>query len=773
MANPSSSPRSASSSIESATGLLRILVSVTVISVLYLARDLFTPIAMAVLLAFLFIPLVKRMERRIGRVGAVIVTMSGLMAILVGGGWLLTNQALDLAKQLPGHKKNLSAKIQTMKPAESNTFAELARTVEDLKDELNGDPVEPAAAAVTVVDGGGNLGLVPKILGPLSGPLGTLGLIVLLTTFMLLRMEDLQSRLVSLIGQGRISSTSKALDDASHRVRNYLFMQLIVNATYGLVLGLGLLAIGIPNAMLWGALAFVLRFIPYVGPWIAAAFPVALSLAVSPDWTLPLFTILLFVTLELLSNNVMEPMLYGSSTGVSSFALIVAAIFWTWLWGPIGLVLATPLTVLLVVMGQHIPRLAFLSVLLSERQALSPADDIYLRLLRAGDQSEVELVDEYLEDHPPDSLFDEVLMPVLGRLEDDVDSGALTGVQRQGIHRDLLALLEEIELDGPKDGEIAGSGQRIAVWCVPVRASRDVIAGHFLAAVLDAAGFAATAAPSRAAGIRMIRELDDDAEGPDVILVSAAYPTRFPQAASLVRRIRQEWPEALIVLGSWGGSASELPAEEEAEAMGVEAVVATVSEAVAFVEGFAAKAPAAYQGAPIPGDEAERLESLRALGIGPEAGAEFEAEVTRLAGKLSMPTAFLTLVDHDSQIFLTSTGLPEVLREQGRTPREVSICGHVVGTNHRQVIEDTLKDRRFAGNPMLREHGLRFYAGVPVRAANGQPVGSLCVMDTKPRRISRADLRLLERTAKEVSERLAASKPLAVDARDHGGEGEG
>jgi GAF domain-containing protein len=245
----------------------------------------------------------------------------------------------------------------------------------------------------------------------------------------------------------------------------------------------------------------------------------------------------------------------------------------------------------------------------------------------------------------------------------------------------------------------------------------------------------------------MIREFEENADGPDIILVSAAHPTRFPQAASLIRRIRHEWPEALIVLGSWGGSADELPGDEEAAAHGVEAVVATVSEAVAFVEGFAAKSPAAFQRAPIPGDESERLDAL--------------------------PTVSLTLVDEDSQVFLCSTGLPEVLREQGSSPRDESICGHVVGMNHRLVIEDTMKDRRFAGNPLLREHGLRFYAGVPVRAANGQPIGSLCVMDTKPRRISRADLRLLERTAKEVSERLSKPKPVPVGEKGDERDGEG
>ena len=225
------------------------------------------------------------------------------------------------------------------------------------------------------------LQLLQVILSPLLGPLGTAGLVILLVIFMLLKREDLRSRLIRLIGQGRISATTRAMEDAGQRVSRYLLMQFLVNVTFGIAVAVGLFFIGMPNAILWGAFATVLRFIPYIGPWIAAAFPIILSLAVSPTWMMPLLTLGIFVSLELICSNVVEPWLYGSSTGVSSIALIVAAVFWTWLWGPIGLLLSTPLTVCLVVIGRHVPRLAFFSILLSDEQALTPAEECYHRLL--------------------------------------------------------------------------------------------------------------------------------------------------------------------------------------------------------------------------------------------------------------------------------------------------------------------------------------------------------------------------------------------------------
>ena len=234
------------------------------------------------------------------------------------------------------------------------------------------------------------------------------------------------------------------MDDAGARVFRYLFMQLVVNVSYGIPVAIGLYFIGVPNAVLWGACAAVLRFIPYLGPWIAAAIPVALSLAVSPSWTMPLLTIGLFVVLELLSNNVMEPWLYGSSTGVTPIALIVAAVFWTWLWGPVGLILSTPLTVCLVVMGRHVPRLSFLSVLLSDEEALTPAEDCYHRLLTVGEQDELEFVEAYLQGNSLAALYDSVFIPVIIATETDHRLELLDDEQRVLVEQTLRDIIEDL-----------------------------------------------------------------------------------------------------------------------------------------------------------------------------------------------------------------------------------------------------------------------------------------------------------------------------------------
>ena len=245
----------------------------------------------------------------------------------------------------------------------------------------------------------------------LLGPLGTAGLVFVLVIFMLLKREDLRGRMIRLIGQGRISATTRAMDDAGSRVARYLTMQLLVNVSFGSCVAIGLYFIGVPNAALWGAFTAIMRFVPYVGVWIAAAVPLLISFAVSTSWLSPLLTLGLFIVLELINFNALEPWLYGSSTGVSSVALIIAAVFWTWLWGPIGRVLATPLTVCVAVMGQHVPKLQFLSVLLSEEQALAPHEECYHRLLAFGLNEANDLAEAYVKTNSLTSLYDSVLIP--------------------------------------------------------------------------------------------------------------------------------------------------------------------------------------------------------------------------------------------------------------------------------------------------------------------------------------------------------------------------
>ena len=349
--------------------------------------------------------------------------------------------------------------------------------------------------------------ILRTLLAPLLGPVGTAALVLLLLIFMLLKREDLRSRIIRLIGQGRISTTTKAMDDAGARVSRYLLMQLIVNVTYGIPVAIGLYFIGVPNALLWGASATVLRFIPYVGPWIGAGIPIALSLAVSPGWMMPVLTMGLFIVLELVSNNVVEPWLYGSSTGVSPIALIIAAVSWTWLWGPVGLVLATPITVCLVVMGHHIPRLSFLSVLLSDQQALTPAEDCYHRLLTAGDQDEVELVEAYLKSNSLAELYDSVFVPVLTSVEGDFRLGSVDEEQRVHVENSLRDLVEDLGASPPVQTSEAPDQDAAAlvtpavahrVYCLPARAVRDVLAGTMLVQLLRQQGFEASSAPGSA-----------------------------------------------------------------------------------------------------------------------------------------------------------------------------------------------------------------------------------------------------------------------------------
>jgi hypothetical protein len=223
-------------------------------------------------------------------------------------------------------------------------------------------------------------------------------------------------------------------------------MQLLVNVLYGVCIGIGLYFIGVPNAALWGTLSIVLRFIPYIGPWVATILPTMLALAISPGWTMPVLTLALFGGIELILNNVLEPMLYGKHTGVSSIALIVAAVFWTWLWGPLGLVLATPLTVCLVVMGRHVPRLSFLSVLLSDEEPLTPAEDCYHRLLTVGDQDETELVEDYLKENSLAALYDSVLVPVISAAETDARDSRLDSEQLADVRESVRVILDDLAM---------------------------------------------------------------------------------------------------------------------------------------------------------------------------------------------------------------------------------------------------------------------------------------------------------------------------------------
>ena len=632
-------PKSKTAATDALVGLWAVALTSFVIATLYFARDFLIPLALAALLTFLLSPLVARIERWLGRIAAVLLVGAMIFAATGATGWVLTRQLVDLATKLPDYKENIQTKLRSIKVPTGGVFTKFSETVEELKKDLPGAeaPTQtvvraaekpktavlppnaaPAAASVQVVETSkvNPMGLVQYLIAPLLGPLGKAALVVLLVIFMLLRREDLRRRLIRLIGKGRISAATHAMDDAGARVFRYLLMQLVVNVSYGIPVAIGLYFIGVPNAVLWGACATVLRFIPYIGPWIAAAIPVALSLAVSPSWMMPLLTIGLFVVLELLSNNVMEPWLYGSSTGVTPIALIVAAVFWTWLWGPVGLILSTPLTVCLVVMGRHVPRLSFLSVLLSDEEALTPAEDCYHRLLTVGEQDELEFVEAYLKANSLTALYDSVFIPVIIATETDHRLELLDDEQRLLIEQSLRDIIEDLgtrpqvtsKIDAHKavaeDTPSPGPAPQFRVYCLPARADRDELAGAMLTQLLQQQGFAAQNAPGKLAAGGLLDLVEKS--GVDAACISVVSPSTVIQARYLCVKLRERFPQLKIVIGLWGTTQKVTDAARRLRDSGADEVVTTLEDAVVQLAKHAPTLAEQMMPAPMPVDVEER-----------------------------------------------------------------------------------------------------------------------------------------------------------------------
>ena len=392
------------------------ILAAIIVMVLYFGREIIIPIALAILLSFVLAPLVGLLQHvRIPRGLAVVSVVMIAFAVIFAMGSLLATQLAQLAGDLPRYQSTISEKIQSFREttAGRGTLERASGMLKDLSKELdkpkeaatalgagarpNGAPPKPIPVEVLQPDPGA-LQSLQSLISPLLHPLATTGIIVIFVIFILLQREDLRNRLIRLAGSHDLQRTTAALDDAASRLSRLFLIQLLVNGSFGVVIGIGLWLIGVPSAILWGILAGVLRFVPYIGAFIAAAFPLALAVAVDPAWSMLLWTVALFVVVEPIVGHVIEPMVYGHSTGLSPVAVVASATFWTALWGPIGLVLATPLTVCLVVLGRHVERLEFLDVMFGDRPALSPPEIFYQRML-AGDPTEAsEKAEEFLKE---------------------------------------------------------------------------------------------------------------------------------------------------------------------------------------------------------------------------------------------------------------------------------------------------------------------------------------------------------------------------------------
>ncbi len=772
-----------------------------VIAMLYIARDILIPLTLAALLTFLLAPLVTRLERWIGRIIAVLIVVAMIFAATVAGGWVLTRQFVDLGAKLPDYKVNIVTKLRAIRKPGNRALSTFSDTVQDLRRELPGSeetaqtlavppqadlpgttvghastpaPTLPAHTHVEEARRPRPLDLAQAVVAQILGPLGTAGLVLLLVICMLLQREDLRSRFIRLVGQGHISATSRAMEDAGQRVSRYLLLQLVVNVTYGLAVAVGLYFIGVPNAFLWGGIATVLRFIPYIGPWIAASFPVVLSLAVSQNWTMPLLTMGLFVVLELLSNNLMEPWLYGSRTGVSPIALIVAAVCWTWLWGPMGLVLGTPMTVCLVVIGRYVPRLAFLSILLSDEEALTPAEDCYHRLLTPNETDEIDFIEVYLKTNSLTALYETVLIPVITAAELDAREDALEKEQLLQIHQSLRDIVEDLSTRQPlvaakKDDNkaLVPTSAPMPLWrviCLPARAERDQLAASMLAHLLTLQGCEAESATGTLVANELVGLVEN--ADVDVACISVVPPSTLIHARYLCLKLRSQFPRLKIVIGLWGATTGVTEAVRRLRDSGADEVVVSVADALAQISRSGPPLSEALMPAPICADEEQRLAALQKLDLlDSHAEPMFDRIVAKLSRIFDVPVALFSLVDRHRVFFKSHVGLRDDLSELRQAPRDVAVCSYVVANNAPLVVEDLARDRRFATNAWLHGHDLRFYAGVPLCAPGGQPIGVLSLFDTKPRQFGERELRHLEEYATEIMDEMARRSVPEVETQ--------
>ena len=434
-----------------------------IVAALYFTREILVPLAFALTLTFVLTPAVIILERlRIGRVLSVILTVLASMAAAGCIAWVITNQLVDVANQLPSYRQNINAKIQAMRNPGKGPLARAAQSVKEIGQELirsdtsatsptasqtqkqkNSARVPGPPMPVQVVPNGTNsLTDLRDLATPFLAPLGLTGIVIIFTIFMLIKREDLRNRLLRLVGLGQLNIMTQALDDAAQRVSRYLLMQFLVNASFGALFGTGLYFIGVPNPPLWGALAGLLRIVPYVGTMVAAALPIILSLAVFDSWLPPLLVFVLFASLELIIGNLVEPWLYGTHTGISSLALLVTTVFWTVLWGPAGLILSTPLTVCVVVLGRYFPQLSFLHILLGDDIVLEAEAQLYQRLL-ARDQAEARgIVDAFLKEASLIELYDSVLIPALSLAEQDRHNGMIDAAHEEFLFLSINEMID-------------------------------------------------------------------------------------------------------------------------------------------------------------------------------------------------------------------------------------------------------------------------------------------------------------------------------------------
>jgi predicted PurR-regulated permease PerM len=563
---------------------------VLVVAALALAKAFLIPVVLAILLTFILSPIVLILQRyHLGRVLAVLLVAVCAFSVLGGLGWVVFAEVRSLAMELPGHRDEIMRKIESINAAGKDAWlTNIRETIRDVTEKVN--EAEPLPGVTREQEP------VPVKLEPSGNPifqwlagsaletLVSAGLIVILVIFMLIQREDLRNRLIRLWGKGRLTTTTKAMDDAAQRISRYLLAQLLVNANFGFWLGLGLYFIGVPYAVLWGFLAAALRYVPYVGTWIAAALPIALSLAVLPGWIRPLLVMGLFLILEVVTYNVLETCFFGHSIGVSQTALLIAAAFWAWLWGPVGLVVAAPLTACLVVMGRYIPQLEFFAVLLGDEPVLDPSDAYFQRLLAKDQDEAANVVEDFLRAHPVEEIYDSLFLPALGLIKESRDRGELTESDEGAVLEATRQIADELVIPAQRaafeageddiETQVAPSAEdKPLVLGCPARDEVDEVALEMFGRTLDPDKCTFEVVSAKSLSAEIVSRVKQTQ--PVAICIGTVPPKGIAQVRYLCKRLRAQCPGLRIIVGCWGIAYDLTSIKGRLQVIGADQVAAT------------------------------------------------------------------------------------------------------------------------------------------------------------------------------------------------------
>lgn len=736
------SPAAPANSPLASQPLAAILTFVLIVTVLYLGRGIFVPLVLAVLLAFALGPVVTVLRRaRVPHIAAVLMAVLAAILLIAGIAYTAFSQFLGLAADLPSYQATISEKLRLAQETFGggrvidrlvSAIGQVGAQVEASAGGLASQEGEPIPVVIAG-DGGTSLEIAQSVLFSIVGPLASVLIVTIFLIFLLLEREELRDRFLMLASRGDLRSSTEAMNEASERVGRYLLAQAAVNMAYGVLFGVGLFLIGVPNAILWGLLAVIFRYIPFVGTMIIAAIPILLSIAVDPGWTMLIWVIALYLLLEAVSNNAVEPRLYGNSTGLTPLAVLVAAMFWATLWGPIGLIVSMPLTVCILVMARYVPGLGFIETILGSAPVLLPQERFYQRLIAGNVEEATELADREIEEGEVARFYDEIAVPALALAEADIAGDLADPSHRQRVVETLAEVIENIE------GTVeAGNGEDAArVRVFGGKTELDQAMALMVAERVRDAGIPVKVMAPVTLRKEGIAQLDLSGADLACLCYLGAKPGIYARYAA--RRLKRIRPDLTVIAGFFHPDLRAVIGEEGPDEIDVVAhTVALASQAIATALG--AEGATAFEAADLP----ETRMAARALSARAAADPDIARTLAQLAQTVGTTVAMVTIVPREG-----GAG------DGHRASHAEHLAHEVLKRSGTLIIED-LQHSPYGHLRSVVESGVRAYAGAPVALDDPRLGAALAAFDQEPRLYEDAQVDLIETAAQRLASQLKA-----------------